>query len=449
MGSALTERTLYRRAVEAAIWGMPLVSFGSMRHAYFHDAGAHYNDMVYWSNPDVWRKQTPAPHQTAVALLFANLRGGPLLLEVPPLRNAVAVSLFDAWSVPLPRAAALEGESDKGAKYVLVPPDRAAYVPAGYIPVHSPTFDVGCSIRIAPEAPSPKELVRASILVKKLRIRPLLISASTPPSRFIDMTHVAFDGVPRGGAEFFASLAHMVGEELPREEDAAMLGLLGTLGIRKGGSFQPTPEMTELFGSAVAEGVACLQEGRRSAGYRYWPTRRWRASLPSEGDAASAQRRDTLGAESVVGALDLVCHETNTLCLSAFEDGRGEMLDGSNTYVLRVPADVPTRRFWTVAAYDEATAAFIRQAPVVGVSSRGSELTVNPDGSVDLYFAPRRPFGEHVNWIATAEGRRFFVVFRNHGPERYVLAHTSRWTLGDLERSTDPAVEEKSPVEDG
>jgi hypothetical protein len=45
--SQLGERTLERRAVEAAIWGMPLVAFDAMRQAFLRDAGARYNDIVY------------------------------------------------------------------------------------------------------------------------------------------------------------------------------------------------------------------------------------------------------------------------------------------------------------------------------------------------------------------------------------------------------------------
>jgi hypothetical protein len=39
----LARRTIERRAVEAAIWGMPLVNTDAMRQAYFRDVGAKYN----------------------------------------------------------------------------------------------------------------------------------------------------------------------------------------------------------------------------------------------------------------------------------------------------------------------------------------------------------------------------------------------------------------------
>jgi hypothetical protein len=47
----LVARAVERRAVEAAIWGMPLVNVDAMRQAYFR-SGAQYNDVIFWSNPN-------------------------------------------------------------------------------------------------------------------------------------------------------------------------------------------------------------------------------------------------------------------------------------------------------------------------------------------------------------------------------------------------------------
>jgi hypothetical protein len=49
----LTQRATERRAVEAAIWGMPIVSFDAMRQAFFRDAKARYGDIMFWSKPGV------------------------------------------------------------------------------------------------------------------------------------------------------------------------------------------------------------------------------------------------------------------------------------------------------------------------------------------------------------------------------------------------------------
>lgn len=59
----LAHRTIERRAVEAAIWGMPIVSFDAMREAFFRDAGAKYGDIIFWSKPSDWKNQTTTPER--------------------------------------------------------------------------------------------------------------------------------------------------------------------------------------------------------------------------------------------------------------------------------------------------------------------------------------------------------------------------------------------------
>ena len=58
----LAERTLHRRAVEAAIWGMPAVNAELMFQAMVQVKG-DFNQVVYWSRPLSWKtrpsRQTP------------------------------------------------------------------------------------------------------------------------------------------------------------------------------------------------------------------------------------------------------------------------------------------------------------------------------------------------------------------------------------------------------
>jgi len=45
----LQERTLHRRAIEAAIWGIPAVNYDAMYQALVRDANGASNQIVYWS----------------------------------------------------------------------------------------------------------------------------------------------------------------------------------------------------------------------------------------------------------------------------------------------------------------------------------------------------------------------------------------------------------------
>jgi len=57
-------------------------------------------------------------------------------------------------------------------------------------------------------------------------------------------------------------------------------------------------------------------------------------------------------------------------------------------------------------------------------------MSVNADGSADIYFAPVAPNGLESNWIETGED--FFLLFRLYGPDRALIEKT--WTLPDVER---------------
>lgn len=106
-------------------------------------------------------------------------------------------------------------------------------------------------------------------------------------------------------------------------------------------------------------------------------------------------------------------------------------LNGKATYRLNVPKDTTAKDFWSVIAYSMTTKGFIRNAKSVGRSSRQlEEMTVNDDGSVDVYFAPTASDGKEANWIPTGED--FFLVFRLYGPEETAFDKT--WQLNDVQR---------------
>jgi len=98
-----------------------------------------------------------------------------------------------------------------------------------------------------------------------------------------------------------------------------------------------------------------------------------------------------------------------------------------------VPANVPAKNFWSVIAYGKDTKSFIyNDADKVGLSSYDkSSLTVNDDGTIDIYFGEKAPAGLEANWIPTA-GKDFFLLFRFYGPEEAYFDKS--FVLPDVER---------------
>jgi hypothetical protein len=82
---------------------MPLVNFDAMRQAYFRDAGAKYDDVIYRSKPADWKWQVITPNNsTEYVMFFVNLKDGPVVVDVPPVKEAALFgSLIDSWNIPL------------------------------------------------------------------------------------------------------------------------------------------------------------------------------------------------------------------------------------------------------------------------------------------------------------------------------------------------------------
>jgi hypothetical protein len=144
----LARRTFERRAVEAAIWGMPIVSFDAMREAFFRDAGAKYGDIIFWSKPSDWKNQTTTPNASSLYVYFNfNSKDAPVVLEFPA---AVGAGLFgtilDAWQTPLTDVGPQGEDQGKGGKYLLLSPDFKGEIPTGYIPIRSANLQRLCAV---------------------------------------------------------------------------------------------------------------------------------------------------------------------------------------------------------------------------------------------------------------------------------------------------------------
>ncbi|MGA7689272.1 MAG: DUF1214 domain-containing protein, partial [Jiangellales bacterium] len=108
-------------------------------------------------------------------------------------------------------------------------------------------------------------------------------------------------------------------------------------------------------------------------------------------------------------------------------DSRHKAVDGSKTYKLHLPKDVPVKDFWAVTIYDTQTRSQLQtdqQFPTVGSQDKG--MKANPDGSYDIYFGPTAPEGWEGNWLQTIPGKSWLIALRMYGPLEPWLDQTWR-----------------------
>ena len=85
------DRMLYHRAIDAAVWAMPLMNYKFYRDA-LADAGVGPNDVGYFSKLQDWRFQTATPNNTTPYICtYWNIKDGPIVVEIPAAEAGVAI----------------------------------------------------------------------------------------------------------------------------------------------------------------------------------------------------------------------------------------------------------------------------------------------------------------------------------------------------------------------
>jgi hypothetical protein len=93
-------RAIARRAVEAAIWGMPVVNYQLMYQEMIRKTSGGFNQVLYWPRLLDWRNQTLTPNPDVIYLMpfFNTKEVGPIVLEIPPADDGLFNgSIMDCW----------------------------------------------------------------------------------------------------------------------------------------------------------------------------------------------------------------------------------------------------------------------------------------------------------------------------------------------------------------
>ena len=432
----LTDRMIERRATEAAIWGMPIVSVDAMRQAFLHEG--KYGDILYCSKPADWKFQITTPNASSLYVYFNfNLKDGPVVVDFPAAVGAgMFGTMLDAWQVPLADVGPEGDDEGNGGKYLLIPPDYSAPIPPGYFAVKSQTYNGYALFRAIPVTQSNADVAKAADLVRRLRVYPLSAEDRPHRQRHIDISGKLFDGIVRYDETFYESLATMVAEEPVEPRDLVMMGQLRSLGIMKDRAFKPDPKLKAILRNALAEAHAAFMEWTRKI-EPYWPGSQWgmhgHVGPETHFSFESPDRLafDERGALYFFGCAPPKVLGAATFYLSTAKDARGEPLVGGKTYRLHIPPNPPVKQYWAVTVYDLTTAGFIHNSPTLCIDSYKPNTVRNADGSVDIYFTSRMPRGKENNWIYTARGE-WIAMFRFYGPKKAVFEKT--WVLPNIEQ---------------
>jgi hypothetical protein len=440
----LARRNIERRAVEAVIWGMSAVNTDLMLQEMLTKTGGKVNQFIYWGRPLDWRNQTLTPNPDAIYFMaFFNTKDvGPVVIEVPPgdAKGSLNGNIVTVWQTALEDVGLLGIDKGAGGKFAILPPGYTGKLPPGYTALQSDTYGGYALLRSNLRSHGRKDVAAAIAYGQRAKIYPLSAAAKPPPTIFTDVKDVDYDSTIRYDASFFQSLDRVVQSEPWIERDRAMIDQLRTIGIEKGKPFDPDAKTQAILTAAIAEAKALLEQ-RYDAGFPpFWEGGHWTMpALPDsiEGQSTTYADRDKYaidarGVSYTYAYIAIKRLGAGQFYLISIRDKNGEPYDGSKTYRLSVPPNVPIDQYWSVTAYDRQTHALIRNVSRPSRSSQIPEMQKNADGSVDVYFGPDAPKGQEANWVPTDPMRGFELMFRLYGPKKEFF--DKKWVLPDVER---------------
>lgn len=378
---------------------------------------------------------------TLYAYTYTDLANdGPTVIEVPP---GMLGFLNDAWQRFAGNIGVTGPDKGKGGKYLVVPPGYKGAIPNGYFLLKPPTNRNFLFLR-----GSIKAGLKPAVdnITGNLKVYPLEDAANPAVTEFVNMSNKAFNTVFPSDFSFFENLNEVIQEEPIDAISSEVRGAIAAIGIVKGKPFAPDERMKGLLTEAATLADATsrvITYHPRIEGVRIYPD-----DPNSVWSTAFANKNTSFEADGTMGLDARVLYYFNaggvTPAMAATRAGEGsdyglavldankQPFDGSKSYRLHLPKDVPVNDFWAVTIYDTQTRSQLQTGqPFPTIGSQTDGMTSNADGSYDVYFAPEAPKGKEGNWLQTVPGKSWFTILRMYGPLEPWINKT--WRPGEIE----------------
>jgi hypothetical protein len=139
----------YQRAFEAVVWSQPAVGVYGIRRGMFA-IGVKDNEILAMSRPLTTRHELlTANNTTPYIAANADLRSGPVVLEIPPAsdKGVLYGQVVDGWQETIADVGPSGIDEGKGAKLLFLPPGYKDTPPSGYTALPSQNYRVQFGFR--------------------------------------------------------------------------------------------------------------------------------------------------------------------------------------------------------------------------------------------------------------------------------------------------------------
>jgi hypothetical protein len=428
----------FQRGVQAMLTAMPAASLAAIRKASRSFGPDNQTVTVFETLMDSRSLYLTANTESVYAMAWLDLKNGPIVVESPP--NTLGL-VDDFWFHYVTDLGLAGPDQGKGGKFLFLPPDYQGPEPTGYFVFKSKTFGNWFGTRGFLINGDPKPTVES--VRQHLRIYPLAQADNPPATNFINVSGTVFNTIHAMDFSFYEEVNEVVQEEPSDAMDPETLGLLASIGIEKGKPFAPDERMRKILSEAAAVGNATA----RAIAYRtrltdsfFYPDSAW--GTPFIGGSylfeshgvrlVDARTYMFFVATGITPAMAIQKVGAGSAYAAANFDSQKKPFDGNKAYRLHLPPHIPAKTFWSLVLYDTQTRSMLQtdqQFPSIG--SQKKDVVVNPDTSVDVYFAPTAPPGKENNWVQTWPGKGWFVILRLYGPLQPFFDKT--WRPSEIE----------------
>ncbi len=381
---------------------------------------------------------TPNDEVVYVWSRIIDLSNGPVVFDVPPRSRGHFWDMGMRAYVDIGDVGPDKGE---GGKYIAFTPEHAGDVPNVYfqVPVEHSNL-VSFAFRTFPASEGSLE---AAVELGAQARWYLLDEAGNPPENSIVLIgDRPFSQEWPRDEEAFAWLAETFNMDRIPASGMAHMGNMRRLGIEKGKPFAPDDRAKAILKRAAttAEAMVLSMAFRNRVGEPIYDNRQYENYANNRSPRFFQEHYEEVeeragGWHQLVGNFATYTPAqpgTGQFGMTTYRDADGNSLNGSNTYRLRVPAEVPVKQFWQIPVYEVATRALINTDQKRTSLASTDDLKRNEDGSVDLYFGPEPPEGFEQNWVKTIPGEGWFTLPRLYAPMEPILDKTWRWN--DIEQ---------------